>query len=101
MWGVYRKNNEVFIGNGYIFVMYMHANDMTYNNPYSAYAICKTIDGEYQLKGLLLYKGKSLKHWDIGTFQDTDGKYYLLIHHGSVYRLSDVYFVTADKITIL
>lgn len=27
----------------------------------------------------------------MGTFQDTDGKGYLLIHHGPVYRLSDDY----------
>ena len=27
----------------------------------------------------------------MGTFQDTDGKGYLLIHHGPIYRLSDDY----------
>ena len=27
----------------------------------------------------------------MGTFQDADGKGYLLIHHGPVYRLSDDY----------
>ncbi|MCE8763079.1 glycoside hydrolase family protein, partial [Phocaeicola dorei] len=38
-----------------------------------------------------LYKGQPVKRWDMGTFQDTDGKGYLLIHHGPVYRLSDDY----------
>ena len=47
--------------------------------------------GEYKLQGPLLYEGKPVKRWDMGTFQDTDGKGYLLIHHGPVYRLSDDY----------
>ena len=46
---------------------------------------------EYKLQGPLLYEGKPVKRWDMGTFQDTDGKGYLLIHHGPVYRLSDDY----------
>ena len=64
------------------FVMFMHADDMGYKDPYIGYATCKTINGEYQLQGPLLYQG---------TFQDTDGKGYLLIHHGPIYRLSDDY----------
>lgn len=80
------------------YVMYMHADNMTYNDPYTAYATCKTIDGEYQLKGPLLYKGMPVKHWDMGTFQDTDGKGYLLIHHGSIYRLSDDYCSVEAKV---
>lgn len=73
------------------FVMFMHADDMGYKDPYIGYAICKTINGEYQLQGPLLYQGKPVQRWDMGTFQDTDGKGYLLIHHGPIYRLSDNY----------
>ena len=73
------------------FVMFMHADDMGYKDPYIGYATCKTIDGEYQLQGPLLYQGKPVQRWDMGTFQDTDGKGYLLIHHGPIYRLSDDY----------
>lgn len=73
------------------FVMFMHADDMGYKDPYIGYATCKTINGEYQLQGPLLYQGKPVQHWDMGTFQDTDGKGYLLIHHGPIYRLSDNY----------
>ena len=73
------------------FVMFMHADDMGYNDPYIGYATCKTINGEYQLQGPLLYQGKPVQRWDMGTFQDTDGKGYLLIHHGPIYRLSDNY----------
>lgn len=73
------------------FVMFMHADDMGYKDPYIGYATCKTINGEYQLQGPLLYQGKPVPRWDMGTFQDTDGKGYLLIHHGPIYRLSDNY----------
>lgn len=73
------------------FVMFMHADDMGYKDPYIGYATCKTINGEYQLQGSLLYQGKPVQRWDMGTFQDTDGKGYLLIHHGPIYRLSDDY----------
>ena len=73
------------------YVMYMHADDMKYNDPYIGYATCKTINGDYQLQGPLLYDGKPVKRWDMGTFQDTDGTGYLLIHHGPIYRLSKDY----------
>lgn len=73
------------------FVMFMHADDMGYKDSYIGYATCKTINGEYQLQGPLLYQGKPVQRWDMGTFQDTDGKGYLLIHHGPIYRLSDNY----------
>ena len=73
------------------FVMFMHADDMGYKDPYIGYATCKTINGGYQLQGPLLYQGKPVQRWDMGTFQDTDGKGYLLIHHGPIYRLSDNY----------
>ena len=72
-------------------VMYIHADDLGYMDPYIGYATCSTINGEYKLQGPLLYEGKPVKRWDMGTFQDTDGKGYLLIHHGPVYRLSDDY----------
>lgn len=73
------------------YVMFMHADDMKYDDPYIGFATSKTINGEYKLQGPLLYKGQPLKRWDMGTFQDTDGKGYLLIHHGPIYRLSDDY----------
>ena len=73
------------------YVMLMHADDMGYKDPYIGVATCKTIDGDYELQGPLLYQGKPVKGWGMGTIQDTDGKGYLLIHHGPIYRLSDDY----------
>ena len=43
------------------YVMFMHADDMGYKDPYIGYATCKTIDGDYQLQGPLLYQGKPVK----------------------------------------
>ena len=73
------------------YIMLMHADDMRYKDPYIGIATCKTINGDYKLQGPLLYKGKPVKRWDMGTFQDTDGEGYLLIHHGPIYRLSKDY----------
>lgn len=73
------------------YVMLMHADDLRYNDPHIGVATCKTVNGDYQLKGTLQYKGQPIKRWDMGVFQDEDGKGYLLIHHGPIYRLSDDY----------
>lgn len=73
------------------FVMYMHTDDRKYNDPHIGYATCKTINGDYQFQGALLHEGNPIKRWDMGTFQDTDGKGYLLIHHGVIYELSADY----------
>ncbi len=73
------------------FVMYMHSDNLQYNDPNIAYATCKTINGVYQFKGALLFAGKPIHKWDMGTFQDTNGKGYLLIHHGFIYELSTDY----------
>jgi hypothetical protein len=73
------------------YVMYMHADDMKYTDPHIGYATCKTITGDYEFHGPLMYKDEPIRRWDMGTFQDTDGKGYLLIHHGIIYRLSDDY----------
>lgn len=73
------------------YVMYMHSDDMGYTDPHTAYATCKTIAGDYTFHGPLMYEGEPIRRWDMGTFQDTDGKGYLLIHHGIIYRLSEDY----------
>lgn len=73
------------------YVMLMHSDNLSYKDPYIAYATSKTINGEYTFRGPLLYNGKPIKRWDMGTFQDTDGNGYLLIHHGQIYRLAKDY----------
>ncbi len=73
------------------YVMFMHSDDLGYRDPYTAYATCKTISGEYKMQGPVMFNGEPIKRWDLGTFQDSDGKGYILIHHGPIYRLSDDY----------
>jgi hypothetical protein len=73
------------------YVMLMHADALDYGDPYIGIATSPTINGDYQLRGALTYQGKPIKRWDMGVFQDDDGKGYLLIHHGPIYRLSDDY----------
>ena len=73
------------------YVMLMHTDDMRYKDPCVCYATSPTVDGEYTFRGPLLYKGKPIRKWDIGSFQDDDGRGYLLVHHGYIYRLSGDY----------
>ncbi len=73
------------------FVMYMHTDNRTYTDPNIGYATSSTISGVYQFQGALLHEGSPIRRWDMGTFQDTDGKGYLLIHHGMIYELSSDY----------
>ena len=73
------------------FVMYMHTDDLKYTDPRVGYATSKTINGTYQFQGELLQHGKYIRKWDLGTFQDTDGKGYLLTHSGFIYELSADY----------
>ena len=80
------------------YVMYMHADDMNYKDPHIGYATCSTIAGEYKLHGPLLYKGKPIRRWDMGTYQDADGTGYLLLHGGIVYRLSKDYRTAEEKV---
>lgn len=79
------------------YVMLMHADNLGYSDPHIGVAIADSIDGDYTLLGTLQYKGKPIKRWDMGTFQDADGNGYLLIHHGPIYRLSDNY-LSADSL---
>lgn len=80
------------------YIMFMHCDDLKYTDPYIGYAVSNTIDGTYSFKGPLLYQGKPIKRWDMGTFQDSDGIGYLLIHHGDIYRLGADYSTAIEKL---
>ena len=73
------------------YVMYMHTDNLGYNDPCIGYATSPTINGEYTFRGALLFNGSPIRKWDMGVFQDTDGSGYLLIHHGNIFKLSDDY----------
>lgn len=80
------------------YVMYMHADTLTYKDQFVGYAISKKITGPYEFKGALLFNGKPIKKWDMGTFQDTDGSGYVLIHGGEIYKLSDDYKSVVEQV---
>jgi len=80
------------------FVMYMHADTLTYKDQFVVYAVSKQITGPYEFKGPILFQGKPIKKWDMGTFQDLDGSGYILVHGGEIYKLSDDYKSVTEKI---
>ena len=80
------------------FIMYMHADTLTYKDQFVGYAVSKKIKGLYQFKGPLLFEGKPIKKWDMGAFQDSDGTGYILVHGGEIYKLSDDYKSVIEKV---
>lgn len=80
------------------YIMFMHADTLTYKDQFVGYAISKTITGPYQFKYALLFNGKPIKKWDIGTFQDEDGSGYILIHGGEIYKLADDYKSVVEQV---
>ncbi|AKQ47637.1 glycosyl hydrolase family 43 [Rufibacter radiotolerans] len=71
------------------YVMFMHVDTLGYKDQFIGYATAKTVAGPYTFKGPLLFNGKPIKRWDMGTFQDQDGSGYVLSHGGFIYKLSD------------
>lgn len=80
------------------FVMFMHTDDLGYEDPCIGVAVCDTPAGEYRLLGALEHEGEPIRRWDIGSFQDLDGQGYLLVHEGDIYRLTPDYLGVAEKV---
>jgi hypothetical protein len=80
------------------FIMFMHADTLTYKDQFVGYAVSKKIKGPYQFKGPLLFQGKPIKKWDMGTFHDTDGSGYILVHGGEIFKLSDDFKSVTEKV---
>jgi len=80
------------------FVMLMHTDNLTYTDPCIGLATCDSVDGTFEFQGPLLFEGKPIRMWDMGTFVDRDGTAYLLIHEGDIYRLSDDYLTAVEKV---
>lgn len=73
------------------YFMYMHVDTLGYKDQFVGYATSKNITGPYQFQGPILFKGKPIKKWDMGTFQDKDGTGYILTHGGVIHQLSADY----------
>jgi hypothetical protein len=80
------------------YVMFMHVDTMGYSDQFTGYATAKTITGPYTFQGPILFNGKPIKKWDMGTFQDTDGSGYVLLHGGDIYKLSNDYKSITEQV---
>ncbi|KAF2329804.1 family 43 glycosylhydrolase [Flavobacterium daemonense] len=80
------------------FIMYMHADTLTYKDQFVGYAVSKNIEGPYAFKGPILLDGKPIRKWDMGTFQDSEGSGYILVHGGEIYKLSDDYKSVTERV---
>lgn len=73
------------------YLLFMHVDTLGYKDQFVGYATSKNIVGPYTFHGPLLFKGKPIKKWDMGVYQDEDGTGYILTHGGQIHRLSDDY----------
>lgn len=80
------------------YILYMHADSITYKDQYVGYATSDKINGTYTFRGPLLFNGKPIRKWDMGVFQDTDGSGYIITHSGNLYRLSDDYKSVTEQL---
>jgi hypothetical protein len=80
------------------YIMYLHADTLSYTSPYLGYSTAKKITGPYTFLGPILFNGKPIKKWDMGTFQDKDGSGYVLFHGGDIYKLNDDYKSIGEQI---
>ena len=80
------------------YMMYMHVDTLGYKDQFIGYATSKKITGPYVFHGPILFEGKPIRKWDMGTFQDHDGSGYVLIHGGEIYKLSNDYKSVAEQV---
>lgn len=80
------------------YIMYMHADTLSYTDQFVGYATSKTITGPYVFQGPLLFNGKPIRKWDMGAFQDRDGAGYVLLHGGDIYKLSNDYKSITEQV---
>jgi hypothetical protein len=76
----------------------MHTDNLTYTGEAVGYATSPTVNGKYTFKGALQFNGSSIERWDMGAFQDTDGKGYVLLNGGDVYELASDYHSAVSKV---
>ncbi|MCF2443349.1 family 43 glycosylhydrolase [Dyadobacter sp. CY345] len=80
------------------YIMYMHVDTLGYKDQFIGYATSEKIVGPYVFQGPILYDGKPIRKWDMGTFQDQDGSGYVLIHGGEIYKLRNDYKSVAEQV---
>ncbi len=82
------------------FVMFMHVDSLNYKDQYVGYAVAERIEGPYTFRGALLFEGKAVRKWDMGTFQDQDGSGYILLHGADIYKLAADYHSLSEHVHV-
>ncbi|MCS3797208.1 family 43 glycosylhydrolase [Niastella sp. OAS944] len=80
------------------YIMYMHVDTLGHVDQFVGYATSNNITGPYTYHGPLLFDGRPIRKWDMGTFQDKDGAGYVLLHGGDIYKLNDDYKTIAQQV---
>ncbi|MGY5356156.1 family 43 glycosylhydrolase [Wenyingzhuangia sp. IMCC45467] len=80
------------------YVMFLHTDNLKYNDQCVGYATSKTINGTYTFQGPILFNGEPIKKWDMGVFKDTDGSGYIVTHSGNLYKLADDYKSVTEQV---
>ncbi len=80
------------------YIMYMHVDTLGHIDQFVGYATSNKITGPYTYRGPLLFNGKPILKWDMGTFQDKDGAGYVLLHGGDIYKLNNDYKSIVEQV---
>jgi hypothetical protein len=80
------------------YIMYMHVDTLGHVDQFVGYATSNNITGPYTYHGPLLFDGRPIRKWDMGTFQDRDDAGYVLLHGGDIYKLNDDYKSIAEHL---
>lgn len=79
------------------YVQTMHVDNTTYKDPAIGVATSSTVCGDYTYRGRLKMNGATLKYWDSGSFQDSDGAGYVIAHNGNIFTLAPDYLSVVSQ----
>jgi hypothetical protein len=79
------------------YVQTMHVDNLTYKDEAIGVATSSTVCGDYTYRGRLKLNGSTLKYWDSGSFQDSDGTGYVITHNGNIFKLAPDYLSAVSQ----
>jgi Glycosyl hydrolases family 43 len=80
-----------------MYVETMHVDNPAYKDEGVGVATSPTVCGNYTYRGRLKLNGTTIKKWDSGSFQDTDGTGYIITHNGNIYKLAPDYLSAVSQ----